>query len=145
MPILSGDLYEWRIRQFCVRAIRNVTKSSTRKGVMLKCTILLCPGNAGEILEYSSLSQQPSWPGIKLQDSKIPLKPHLSELWQCLVMPFLIPGMPFAELVVAPSGNKLHHAIAAIMCKTGAADCYQSVASMQEKVEKLRRNPVRAP
>jgi hypothetical protein len=141
VPILSGDLREWRIGQFCVRAICNVTKSSTRRGVMLKCTILLHPGNADEILECSSLSQQPSWPGIKLQDSEIPLKPHPSRLWQCPVMPFLIPGTPFAELAVAPPGNKLRHAIAAIMCKTGAADCYRSVAPMQEKVEKLRRNP----
>jgi hypothetical protein len=65
---------------------------------MLKCTIILCTGNADVIAECILLSQQPSWLGIKLQDGEILLKPHPSKLWQCPAMPFMVPGTPFTEL-----------------------------------------------
>ncbi len=67
MPILSGDLREWNIRQFFMRMVCTITKSSTRRGVSLAYTIIICLGNKDEIGESSPLSQQPGWPGIKVQ------------------------------------------------------------------------------
>jgi hypothetical protein len=56
-------------------------------------------------------------------------------------MPFLVLGMPFTELAIVLQGDKLYQAVAAIISKTGAVDYYRGVASLQERVEKLRRHP----
>jgi hypothetical protein len=141
-PVLSADLRKWRIGQFCLRLVCNVTKSSVKRGVMIKYTVILCPGNQDELAECSPLSQQPGWPGIKLLDGELPLRPTPSRPWQCLVVPFLITGTPFMELAVAPSGDRMRHAIAAIMCKAGVADCHKTMATIQERVERLQRHPL---
>ncbi len=57
-----------------------------------------------------------------------------------MAVPFIIPSTAFIQLSMASSGERLRQVIAAIMSNEGTPDSHQTVATLQEAVEKLRRN-----
>jgi hypothetical protein len=126
---------------FCLRMVCQLSNtSSASKGVIIKAVILLFPSSADTIDEAVE-SKFPGWPGLKIGEAFIPMKPTPTSPWQCPILPFIKPVSPFTEDDVAPTCSKLREAIAGIMQNARQHDGLKSGAEVFAKWGKIRANP----
>ncbi len=76
---------------------------------------------------------------VPLNCAKVIPKPTVPR--QCPVVPFLRPGIPFNDLVMAPSGKRLGVAVSAFMRKAGQPDIRDNGRSVVRKWKEIRSNP----
>lgn len=139
--ILPANYGKWKIGDFCLRMVCHLSRSSSSKrGVVLRHTILLYPGSRDE-LTASDREQGPSWPGIKVASGEFPLGPPPRHRWRCPILPFIIPARPFSQLARAPTGDRLRRAIGNILASAGAPEAVKNAAALHEKWSALRANP----
>jgi hypothetical protein len=114
--------------------------SDGRTGIIVKYVILLFPESAEE-LNNAPEAQLPGWPGIKAYEGTfgVVLKPTVP--WQCPVLPFIRPGVPFAELSMATTSDKIRWAVAAIMRKCGQPLILNDGRAMLAKWQQIRAKP----
>jgi hypothetical protein len=139
-PILDGYA-ELGIGDFCLRMVcQPSSKSSGRKGVILKYTILLFPASAESLSDFAE-SKFPGFPGLKVGDGHFPMGPAPTAKWRCPIIPLIRPGTPFEENDNAPSSQHLRFAIAAVMRRSRQPDIARSCTSLATKWERIRGNP----
>jgi hypothetical protein len=139
-PILEGYA-DMGIGDFCLRLVcQPSSKSSGRKGVIFKYTILLFPASIEALSDFAE-SKFPGFPGLKVGDGHFPVGLAPSTKWRCPIVPFIRPGTPFAENDNAPSSNRLRYAIANVLRSTRQPDIARSCASLASKWERIRANP----
>jgi hypothetical protein len=114
--------------------------SDGRKGIIVKYVILLFPESAEE-LNNSPEAQLPGWPGIKAYEGTFGVVPKPTVPWQCPVLPFIRPGVPFQELDVAPSTERIRWAVAAVMRKCGQPLILSDGRAVLTKWQQIRANP----
>jgi hypothetical protein len=95
----------------------------------LSFSILLGPANRNEVMECSPLAAKPGRPGIKRHEGEFPLRPVPAQH-----------GLHPIEHGVLEGETETGH-IAAIMSNEGTPDSHKTVATLQEAVKKLLRNP----
>ena len=133
-PILTNDLKEYGVGNFCLRLVCHPAKSSsTKNGVRIKYHVMIYPAGVGELRQMSRQVCDASWPGIKLGEGECAMLPTPTTPWGCPILPLLRPGVP-------PSGPVLRHAIAGIVGRCGAPEAARSAASLAAKWEKLNKN-----
>lgn len=129
------------IGEFSLRIVcQPSSTSSARKGVVCKYIVVLFPESA-EQLSDTPESKFAGWPGLKIGEGYFPIKPRPSKEWKCPILPVIRPGAAFAEAGTAPSGERLRHAIAAIMRKVAQPDLPRSGGSILSKWQRIRTNP----
>ena len=140
--VISADEREHlNIGDFSARMICQVSSTSgDRHGVRVKYMIIIFPCSAGELSDNAE-SRFPGYPGIKVGEGSFPMGPKPSVAWCCPIVPFSIPGAPFAEVPSAPSSQRLRAAIAAVMRKAGQPDNLRNGAAVIEKWERIRAHP----
>jgi len=139
-PILEGYA-DMGIGDFCLRLVcQPSSKSSGRKGVIFKYTILLFPASIEALSDYAE-SKFPGFPGLKVGDGHFPVGPAPSAKWRCPIIPFIRPGTPFAENSNAPASNRLRYTISSVLRSTRQPDIARSCASLASKWERIRANP----
>ncbi len=111
-----------------------------RKGIVVKFVILLFPASATELSDTPD-SRFAGWPGIKLYEGTFPVIPKPTVPWQCPIVPFLRPGVPFSEHAMAPSGKQLRAAVSAVMRKAGQPHVLDNGSSVVKKWREIRANP----
>jgi hypothetical protein len=89
---------------FCLQAVCSLAKfSSVKYGVWLTTYILVFPGTVASLVDKSALAHKASWPGIKLAEGVIILRPQAGQVreamkgkaWGCPVGPAIVPGVPW--------------------------------------------------
>jgi hypothetical protein len=134
--VLADERRAAGISDFSARMVCQVSSTSDgRKGIVVKFVILLFP-EAAEELNNSPEAQLPGWPGIKAYEGTLGLVP-----WQCPVLPFIRPGVPFAEHAMAPASDRIRWAVAAIMRKCGQPVILNDGRAVLAKWEQIRANP----
>ena len=139
--ILPINFHKWRIGDFCLRMICHLSRnSSSKKGVILRYTIILYPGGIDDLTRRPE-EQGPSWPGIKVATGEMPLGPSPKFRWKCPILPFIIPSTPFIQLAIAPTGDRLRRAIGNILASAGAPETTKNITLLMEKWNAMRDNP----
>ena len=110
-PILTNDLKEYGVGNFCLRLVCHPAKSSsTKNGVRIKYHVMIYPAGVGELRQMSRQVCDASWPGIKLGEGECAMLPTPTTPWGCPILPLLRPGVPFETVPTAPSRPVLRHA-----------------------------------
>jgi hypothetical protein len=139
--VLADDRRAAGISDFCARMVCQVSSTSDgRKGIIVKYVILLFPESADE-LNNSPEAQLPGWPGIKAYEGTFGVVPKPTVPWQCPLLPFIRPGVPFEELDMAPSSDRIRWAVAAIMRKCGQPLILSDGRAVLAKWQQIRANP----
>jgi len=139
--VLADERNRLGVGDFSVRMVCQLSSSSDgRKGIVVKFVILLFPASATELSDTPE-SRFAGWPGIKLYEGTFPVAPKPTVPWQCPVVPFLRPGVPFSELAMAPSGKRLRAAVSAVMRKAGQPLVLDNGSSVVKKWREIRANP----
>jgi hypothetical protein len=139
--VLADERNEQGVGDFSVRMVCQLSSSSDgRRGIVVKFVILLFPAGAEELADAPE-SKFAGWPGIKLYEGTFPVVPKPTVPWQCPIIPFLRPGVPFSDLATAPSGNRLRAAVSAIMRKCGQPEVLENGRSVSGRWAEIRTNP----
>jgi hypothetical protein len=102
-PILEGYA-DMGIGDFCLRLVfQPSSKSSGRKGVIFKYTILLFPASIEALSDYAE-SKFPGFPGLKVGDVHFPVGPAPSTKWRCPIVPFIRPD-PLPRTATRPPAS----------------------------------------
>lgn len=140
-PILSANIKDFGLGDFCIRLVCNVTSSSgVRNGVRIKYHVLLFPLSAEGVKNISAATQSPSWPGIRLGEGEMPLLPKSKVQWGCPVMPLLQCRVQLSDIAHTPKAADLRFAISEIMQRSGAPDAQKNAAATTAKWEKLAQD-----
>jgi hypothetical protein len=128
--------------------------------------LITCPGSQGTSCPCSLFMIRVEVPGSSLMLCLGPVPPSLLHLtranaekpyagdtgtfpvipkpnvpWQCPIVQFLRPGVPFSEHVMAPSGKRLRAAVSAVMRKAGQPHVLDNGSSVVKKWREIRANP----
>jgi len=139
--VLAEEREKLRIGDFCARIVCQLSSTSNgKKGVILKYSIILFPGAADEVCGNAE-SRFPGWPGLKFGEGTFPLGPTPTAAWRCPCIPFTIPGVPYSEIPMAPSSDRLRMVISAIMRATKQPDTLRNGEFVLEKWSQIRAHP----
>jgi len=139
--VLADERSEQGVGNFSARMNCQLSSSSDgRRGIVVKFVILLFPAGADELADAPE-SKFAGWPGIKLYEGTFPVVPKPTVPWQCPIVPFLRPGVPFSDLATAPSGSRLRAAVSAIMRKCGQPEVLDNGRSVNQRWAEIRSNP----
>jgi len=139
--VLAEERNELGIGDFSARMICQVSSTSDgRKGVIIKFAILLFPAAAEELADIPE-AKHAGWPGILAYEGTFPLVPKPTVPWQCPIVPFLLPGVPFAELDTAPPSGRIRFAVSAVMRKTAQPEALENGGQVVAKWRQIRINP----
>ena len=139
--VLLAEYGNRGIGAFCLRLVCHITKATARGGVTLGYTVLAFPGTAEEIQDVSDLARSPSWPGVKIADGEMALRPYPGAAWQCPVLPLLMTGTAWAEEPTLPSFSELSDKIGWIMSTSEPADPCKTNKAMISKWQKFANHP----
>jgi hypothetical protein len=139
--VLADERSEQGVGNFSARMNCQLSSSSDgRRGIVVKFVILLFPAGADELADAPE-SKFAGWPGIKLYEGTFPVVPKPTVPWQCPIVPFLRPGVPFSDLATAPSGSRLRAAVSAIMRKSGQPEVLDNGRSVTRRWAEIRASP----
>jgi hypothetical protein len=139
--VLADERRAAGVGDFSARMVCQISSTSDgRKGIVVKFVILLFPASAEELNDAPE-TQLPGWPGIKAYEGTFGVVPKPTVPWQCPILPFVRPGVPFSELAMAPSGDKIRWAVAAIMRKCGQPVALGDGRAVLERWQQIRLNP----
>ncbi len=138
--MLADERNEQGVGDFSVRMICQLSSSSDGRRGIVKFVILLFPAAAEELADAPE-SKFAGWPGIKLYEGTFPVVPKPTVPWQCPIIPFLRPGVPFSDLTTAPSGSRLRAAVSAIMRKCGQPEALENGRSISRRWAEIRASP----
>jgi hypothetical protein len=131
--VLADERNEQGVGNFSARMNCQLSSSSDgRRGIVVKFVILLFPAAADELADAPEIKFA-GWPGIKLYEYTFPVVPKPTVPWQCPIIPFLRPGVPFSDLATAPSGSRLRAAVSAIMLKCSQPEVLENGRSVTRR------------
>ena len=139
--IMTGELQNFGVGEFCLRLVCHLVRASTKSGVTLHYTVLAYPGTREEVLEVSELAQSASWPGLLLAEGDMPLGPMPKHAWQCPLLPLIYCGSTWQGDPVVPPAAEMRRAIGAIMARSTPPEAYKSRTGVLRNWEKYSNNP----
>jgi hypothetical protein len=139
--VLAEERTRAGIDDFSTRIVCQVFGTSDgRKGVIVKYNILLVPASQHTLAEIPE-SKYAGWPGLACHEGSFPMDPRPTVAWKCPIVPFVRPGIPYAELQMAPPEGRPRIYMAAIMRRVNQPDILNTGGAVAAKWERLRANP----
>lgn len=138
------------VGDFCMRAVCSLAKSSSVKyGVWLTTNILVFPGTVASLVDKSPLAHKASWPGIKMAEGDIILRPQAGrareamkgKAWGCPIGPAIVPGVPWMAAPGPLEAAEVRRAIGSLLNEGVLPDASLSAEAVNKKWEKLVRAP----
>jgi hypothetical protein len=146
----EGEHPSLGVGEFCLRAICSLAKSTSVKyGVWLTTTVMVFPGSVASLVNRSSLAHKASWPGVKLAEGDIALRPQAGKgketmkgkAWGCPVGPAIVPGVSWAAAPGPLDAAEVRRAIGALLNEGVLPEASTSAEGVNKKWEKLARAP----
>jgi hypothetical protein len=138
--LAAAEWPRYGIKQFVLRLIAYLDKTSNRTGPKIKFTLLFFPEPVDEMLKMGDEVQGPAWPGIKVLEGNADFFPQAPDRsWGCLLYPMLAASGPDRPAVV-PTGDELRHAIASVMKTARLPVPCTSAATLRKKWQKIEED-----
>jgi hypothetical protein len=130
------------VKQFSLRLIAYLDKTSNRTEPKIKYTVLFFPAQKDDMDELSDAVQGPAWPGVKVLEGNARLFPRAPEGgWGCPIYPLLSTGAPLQQAGTIPTGEQLRFAIGKIMTSARLPVPCANSGTMQKKWQKIQQDP----
>jgi hypothetical protein len=138
--LAAAEWPRYGIKQFVLRLIAYLDKSSNRGNPKIKFTLLFFPESVDNMKTMGDEVQGPAWPGIKILEGQADFFPQAPERgWGCLVYPMLAASGTERPARV-PAGDELRYAIASVMKTARLPVPCTSAATLRKKWQKIEED-----